>query len=38
MRNRSDYDLDVNITVSEAKKQIQVARQFINFWKTYQGN
>ncbi len=38
MRNRSDYDLDVNITTSEAKQQIDIAKQFMNFWETYQGN
>lgn len=38
LRNRSDYDLDVNITASEAKKQIEIAKQFMNFWENYQEN
>jgi uncharacterized protein (UPF0332 family) len=38
MRNRSDYDLEVNITASEAKQQIDIAKQFMNFWSSYQGN
>ncbi|WP_233258671.1 HEPN domain-containing protein [[Phormidium] sp. ETS-05] len=38
LRNRSDYDLDVNITASEAKKQIEIAQQFMNFWENYQEN
>ena len=33
LRNRSDYDLDVNIGASEAKKQIDISQQFMDFLK-----
>jgi uncharacterized protein (UPF0332 family) len=36
MRNRSDYDLDVNITILEVKKQIAIAKKFMIFYETYQ--
>lgn len=38
LRNRSDYDLDANISPSEAKQQMAIAQQFIDFWQSHPEN
>jgi len=38
LRNRSDYDLDANISPFEAKQQMAIAQQFIDFWQSHPEN
>ena len=34
MRNRSDYDLDTNISTDDARNQILIAKKFVDFFES----